>query len=119
MCECTTRSAQRIESVRGLSDPAAKGAMVKGTRPAETILYYYQLVSLSCDVFPLLHIAKLPSSSAAIPLKTPVVASMRIVWLGYGHGVVGGSDNLLGKRGQDLLALGSVEGGDAGGLRNG
>lgn len=44
---------------------------------------------------------------------------MRIVWRGHRHGVVGGSDNLLGKRGQDLLALGGVEGGDAGGLGNG
>jgi hypothetical protein len=38
MWECTTRRAQRIESVTGFSEPAAKGAMVKGTRPAETIL---------------------------------------------------------------------------------
>jgi hypothetical protein len=38
MCEWTTRRAQRIESVSGFSDPAAKGAMVKGIRPAETIL---------------------------------------------------------------------------------
>lgn len=44
MCECTTRSAQRIESVMGLSDPAAKGAMVKGTRPAEMILDHCQRV---------------------------------------------------------------------------
>jgi hypothetical protein len=33
-----TRRAQRIESVTGFNEPAAKGAMVKGTRPAEMIL---------------------------------------------------------------------------------
>ena len=38
MCEWTTKRAQRIESVSGFRDPAAKGAMVKGIRPAETIL---------------------------------------------------------------------------------
>lgn len=38
MCEWTTRRAQRMESVTGFSEPAAKGATVRGMRPAETIL---------------------------------------------------------------------------------
>jgi hypothetical protein len=38
ICECTTRRAQRIESVTGLKEPAANGAIVKGIRPAEMIL---------------------------------------------------------------------------------
>lgn len=37
-CEWTTRVAQRIASVTGLREPAANGAMVKGIRPAATIL---------------------------------------------------------------------------------
>jgi hypothetical protein len=38
MCEWTTSRAQRIESVTGFSEPAAKGAIVRGMRPADTIL---------------------------------------------------------------------------------
>lgn len=38
ICEWMTSSAQKMESVTGFSDPAANGARVKGTMPAETIL---------------------------------------------------------------------------------
>jgi hypothetical protein len=38
MCEWMTRRAQKMESATGLSEPAAKGARVKGMMPAETIL---------------------------------------------------------------------------------
>jgi hypothetical protein len=38
MCEWTTSRAQKIESVTGFSDPAAKGARVRGTIPAEMAL---------------------------------------------------------------------------------
>lgn len=38
MCEWMTRRAQRMESVTGLREPAAKGATVRGIRPADTIL---------------------------------------------------------------------------------
>lgn len=96
MCECTTKSAQRIESVTGLSDPAAKGARVKGMRPAETILCRCQLMILQ-DMMqkPWLALAALQKLTV-VPLETPVVAAMSIVWLGHRHRVVGGSDNLLG-----------------------
>jgi hypothetical protein len=47
------------------------------------------------------------------PLKTPVVASVGVVWVGYRHGVVGGSNDFLGQRRQDLVTLGGVEGGNA------
>lgn len=47
MCEWTTSRAQRIESVTGFSEPAAKGAIVRGMRPAETILGHCQLCSPS------------------------------------------------------------------------
>jgi hypothetical protein len=40
ICECTTKSAQKTESITGFSDPAANGARVSGIRPAETILCY-------------------------------------------------------------------------------
>ena len=116
MCECMTKRAHRIESVSGFSDPAAKGAMVKGMRPAETILCHCQFV------VPHHMMQELQSSScslSSIPLETPVVAAMGIVWLGYRHRVVGGSDNLLGQWGQNLVALSGVEGGDACGLGNG
>jgi hypothetical protein len=39
MCECATRSAARVPSSTGLSEPVAKGVMVKGMRDAATILY--------------------------------------------------------------------------------
>jgi hypothetical protein len=38
---------------------------------------------------------------------------MGVVWVRYGYGIVGGSNNLLGQRRQDLVALGRVEGGNA------
>jgi len=38
MCEWMTRLAQRIESMRGLREPEAKGAMVKGMRATDMIL---------------------------------------------------------------------------------
>ena len=41
MCEWMTSRAQRIESVIGFREPAAKGAIVRGMRPAETILEDY------------------------------------------------------------------------------
>lgn len=47
------------------------------------------------------------------PLKAPVVAAMRVVWVGDGHWVVCSSVDLLGQRRQDLGALGGVEGGNA------
>ena len=50
------------------------------------------------------------------PLKGPVIAAMGVVWVGYGRGVVGGSNDLLGKWWQNLVALGGMEGGDARGL---
>jgi hypothetical protein len=46
MCEWTTRRAQKMESATGLSDPAAKGARVKGMMPAEMILAWYVSLAL-------------------------------------------------------------------------
>lgn len=47
------------------------------------------------------------------PLKAPVVTAMGVVGVWHWDGVVGGSDDLLGQRWQDLVALSGVEGGDA------
>lgn len=38
-------SAQSVASITGFSDPAAKGAMVSGTRPAETSLFGFKVSS--------------------------------------------------------------------------
>jgi hypothetical protein len=53
------------------------------------------------------------------PLKTPVVASMGVAGVRYRRGVVGGANNLLGQRRQDLVALRGVEGGHARSLGGG
>jgi hypothetical protein len=47
MCEWMTRRAQKMESATGLSDPAAKGARVKGMMPAEMILSWYVSLALT------------------------------------------------------------------------
>lgn len=44
-------------------------------------------------------------------LKTPVVAAMCVVRVRHGDRLVGGADDLLGQRRQDLVALGGMEGG--------
>lgn len=49
-------------------------------------------------------------------LEAPVVASVGVVWGGDRDGRVDASLDLLGQRGQDLLALGGMEGGDTGHL---
>lgn len=38
MWECATNNEHRTASITGLSEPAAKGAMVRGIRPMETSL---------------------------------------------------------------------------------
>jgi hypothetical protein len=53
------------------------------------------------------------------PLEAPVVAAVGVVGVWHWDWVVGGSDDLLGQRRQDLVALGSVEGGNARGLLDG
>ena len=53
------------------------------------------------------------------PLKAPVVAAVGVVRVWHGNGVIGSSDDLLGQRWQDLVALCGVEGGDAGRLGDG
>ena len=58
-------------------------------------------------------------TSSDDPLEAPVVAAVGVVWVGHGNGCVHASLDLLGQRGQDLLALGGVEGSDAGGLGHG
>ena len=58
-------------------------------------------------------------ASSDDPLEAPVVAAVSVVWVRHGHGRVHGALDLLGQRRQDLLALGGVEGGDAGRLGHG
>jgi hypothetical protein len=49
-------------------------------------------------------------------LEAPVVASVGVVWVGHESGCVDTALDLLGQRGQDLLALRGMEGSDAGRL---
>jgi hypothetical protein len=118
MCECTTSIAQKMESATGFSDPAAKGARVKGTMPAEMILQYVSHVQTHSPrkhwLQTLIHGSRLDP-----PLKTPVVAAVGVVGVRDGRGVVCGANDLLRQRGQNLGALGCVEGGDAGRLGHG
>lgn len=115
-CVWNTSRAHRTESMTGFSDPAAKGATVKGTRPAATALFHYVSNLYTQPQFFLLK--KVPHGIVAQdmnhpPLKAPVIASMRWGWIRDGSGVIGGADDLLRQRRKNLLALGGVEGGNS------
>lgn len=74
MCEWTRRVAQRMASVTGLREPAAKGAMVKGMRAADISLW---LIGLSVrDVLMFGRVV------VKVPLERPVVATVGVVWGG-------------------------------------
>jgi hypothetical protein len=98
-----------MESVTGFSEPAAKGAMVRGTRPAETILLCSQLQSMCRSVG---SVSCYSRGRRDGPLKAPVVAAVRVVRAGDGDGLVQCAFNLLGQGRQDLSALGLMEGCD-------
>lgn len=65
----------------GLREPAAKGAMVKGTRAAETSLDGWCGVLVGCE-------SREGSGSRSVPLKRPVVATMSGIGFRNGGRVV-------------------------------
>jgi hypothetical protein len=70
-CEWKTSRAHRIESITGFSDPAAKGATVKGTRPAATSLLYV----VSIPSTPTLFVHLSTACNARTSMETPTSQS--------------------------------------------
>lgn len=82
MWEWTTRVAQSRESRSGLREPPAKGAMVRGIRPAETSLFTIDQPALSKH-------SKIVSGRCYTPLESPVVATVSGGGRGNRSGIVG------------------------------
>lgn len=84
MCEWTKMAAQNIASMSGFSEPAANGAIVRGMRPADTILHPQSVLP-----------SQLHSVGIIAPLKRPVVAAMCGCRVRDGHRVIGCSHDAL------------------------
>jgi hypothetical protein len=103
MCTWMMMSEHRAASMSGLREPAAKGAMVRGIKPAEMSLIY------------MLDMSQSSTHRHLLPLKGPVIVAMARGGFRNRRGVIDIAFDRLRKRRQNRSATRGVE---SGGLRN-
>jgi len=95
----------KVPSISGLSEPAAKGAIVMGMSAAERSLPGCKACQQAIPKCPLSLF-----SHACLPLERPVIAAMARLWVRNCRCVVHGASDGLRKRGEDGALGGGLEG---------
>jgi hypothetical protein len=111
-CECMRTVAMSNPSIIGLSEPAAKGAMVIGIRNTDPTLHIQVLYQHGCSQY------VFSPMDLCSPLGTPMVTAMAWIRFRYFHRIVYCSFNLLRQRWKDGADGRGLEGGTLGADRN-